>query len=181
VTLTRMHLDAVKLFYEESKSARKDLDDLCDRYHSNTTIVLALATGATTLFGFSNSVKGTLFVLAIVTYGIGASMALTIYWPVAWKYNVAHDVDAKLQSIGDKLTLGKMYYDLARGHQEAIDVATVMIGGKGGKGKWFRGISGRFRVLVGMATLTVIFAAIDVSVTHPGAPDKPTRIVIVKE
>lgn len=174
---TPMYLDSVKLFYEESKSARKELDDLFDRYRSNTTVVLALATGATTLFGFSNSVKGVLFVLALVAYGIGVTVALSIYWPKTWKYNVAHDVGPKLKLIGNKLTPIKMYYDLAIGHQIAIKEATVAIGGEGRK----IGIAGRFRLLVGMAAMTVILAAINVSVTHPNVPDKPTRVVIVKE
>lgn len=55
---------AVEIFYDESKAARDVMDQILIRYRTNTTAVLALATGAATFFGFSNSPKGLFFVLA---------------------------------------------------------------------------------------------------------------------
>ena len=49
---------AVEIFYDESKAARDVMDQLLIRYRTNTTAVLALATGAATFFGFSNKSEG---------------------------------------------------------------------------------------------------------------------------
>lgn len=68
------------------------MDDLRVKYRGNTTIVLALATGAATFFGFSDSPKALFFALSMVSYGFGALLAVSIYWPKAWRVNVAHDV-----------------------------------------------------------------------------------------
>ena len=53
-----MYPTSVEIFYDESKAAREVMDELLVRYRTNTTAVLALATGAATFFGFSSSPKG---------------------------------------------------------------------------------------------------------------------------
>jgi hypothetical protein len=84
--------ETVQLFYTESEKTSTWLDDLLKNYRSNTTIVLGLATGAATFFGFEDSRKGFWFFLAILAYAIAALIAASMFSPVKWRYNVAYDV-----------------------------------------------------------------------------------------
>jgi hypothetical protein len=46
-----MYPETVQLFYDESKAARQGLDEVIRQYRTNTTAVVAFATGAATFFG----------------------------------------------------------------------------------------------------------------------------------
>jgi hypothetical protein len=88
----KIYPDTAKLFFEESGKARTWIDDLLKQYRTNTTAVLALATGAATFFGFENSAKGWWFAAAIAAYAGAALLSASILWPRNWAYNVAHDM-----------------------------------------------------------------------------------------
>ena len=55
------------------------MDELLSRHRTNTTTVLALATGAATFSGFSNSPKGVFFVLSLGAYAVATFLAVAIY------------------------------------------------------------------------------------------------------
>ena len=166
----QMHPESVKVFYEESKAARQTMDELLIRYRTNTTTVLALATGAATFFGFADSPKGFFYVLSMVAYAIAAFCAIGIYWPRSWRVNVAHDVAAGLQK--ETLTPTKLRWDLALGHQEAIAQSIGLVQG------WY-GQAAKFRILLLATALVVIFAGTNVyqQSQKPEAPT-PTHVVI---
>jgi hypothetical protein len=146
---------SIDLFYEESKGARAVMDALLIRYRTNTTTILGLATGAATFFGFSSSPKGIFFVLALAAYGVATLVSIAIYWPTAWRVNVAHDVAAGL--LATTLTPAKLKWDLALGHQKAIAQSVALVQG-------WRGQASKFRVLLFATSLVVIFAGVNVYV-----------------
>jgi hypothetical protein len=79
---------SIEILYNESKAALDVIDQLLIRYRANTTTVLALGTGATTLFGFSSAPKGVFFVATLVCYALGVLAALAIYAPQKWRDNI---------------------------------------------------------------------------------------------
>ena len=125
---------AVEIFYEESKAARGAMDELLIRYRTNTTAVLALATGAATFFGFSNNPKGLFFVLSLISYAIAALFAAAIYWPKSWRVNAAYNVAKTLSKAPPTpkspptTTAMKLRWDLALSHQEAIAESLKLVG-----------------------------------------------------
>ncbi len=166
--------EAVKTFYEESKAAKEKMDDLLKQYRSNTTVTLTFATAAATFFGFSDSPKGAAFVAALAAYGVGVILALSIYAPITWYYNLAHDFEDNISG----LTPEKMYYDLGVGYQKAFNQARSKLAGDG---RWPPAISTRFLALVVAAALTVILAGINVATAGAPAPDPPTRVIIERQ
>lgn len=168
-----MHLESVKLFYEESKAARTVMDELLIRYRTNTTAVLALATGAATFFGFSDSPKGPFFIASLVAYGLATFLAIAIYWPTRWRVNAVYDAAAVLQS--KTVSPTKMYWDLALGHQQAIEASMRLVESRFGR-------AARFRALLFATSLVVIFAGVNVY-QQSQFPDisTPTRIVIEED
>ena len=172
--MTSMYRGSVDAFYEESRTARTELDALLQSYRSNTTTVLALATGAATFFGFSSSPKGAWFVAALVAYGIAAGLAATLFWPVDWKMNIANGMgDTLKQDNAQQLTTIKVRFDLGVGHQLAFQANTEKIVGA-------LGVARRFTGLVVATSLVVIFAGINVLVADAPAPSV-TRVQIVEE
>ncbi|MGU3500895.1 hypothetical protein [Mycobacterium sp. C31M] len=170
----RMYAGSVELFYEESKAAREVMDKLLATYRTNTTTVLALATGAATFFGLSDSPKGIFFIFSMVAYGIGSLVAVTIYWPQAWRVNVAHDAAEGL--VANEIVPMRMHWNLALGHQEAIGETIRLI-----DGKW--GVAVKFRLLLLATASVVLLAGLNVyqaSQQQP-APDEPTRVIIERE
>lgn len=165
---------SVEIFYNESKAARDVMDQLLLRYRTNTTAVLALATGAATFFGFANSPKGLFFIASLASYGVATLFAVAIYWPSSWRVNVAYDVEDRLSKPPPKRPT-ELRWDLARGHQQAIAESIKLVGG-------WRGQASKFRVLLLATSLVVIFAGVNsyLGSQHP-TTIQPTHIVIDKE
>jgi hypothetical protein len=105
------------------------MDQLLIRFRTNTTAVLALATGAATFFGFSNSPKGLFFVLSLISYAIAALFAAAIYWPKQWRVNAAYNV-ADTLSESPLTTAMKLRWDLALSHQQAIAESLTLVKGR---------------------------------------------------
>jgi hypothetical protein len=166
-----LYPSSVLLFYEESKAARDAVDQLLIRYRANTTAVLALATGTATFFGVSSGPKGFWFVVSLLSYGIAALSAASIYWPRPWRVNVAYNV-AEALSKKPPTTSMKLQWDLALGHQQAIQSSLKLVAGPTGQAM-------RFRVLVLATACVVIFAGVNsyLESQHPvTAP--PTHVLI---
>jgi len=164
----------VEIFYNESKAARDAVDQLLLRYRTNTTAVLALATGAATFFGFASSPKGGFFIASLVAYGVATLLAVAIYWPSAWRVNVAYDVEERLDR-PPPLRPTKLRWDLARGHQLAIAENTRLING-------WRGQASKFRLLLLATSLVVIFAGVNSYIgSQSPTTIQPTHVIIEKE
>jgi len=165
---------SVEIFYNESKAAREAMDQLLLRYRTNTTAVLALATGAATFFGFAASPKGSFFIASLVAYGVATLVAVAIYWPSSWRVNVAYDVEDRLSKSPPKRPTA-LRWDLARGHQQAIAQSIKLVEG-------WHGQASKFRALLLATSLVVIFAGVN-SYLGPQSPTTipPTRVIIEKE
>ncbi len=173
--------DTTKVFFDESKAAREQVDTL-DEYRSNTTKVLALATGALTLYGIEDGTKGAWFLAAVIAYGLAAVAAVSVYAPVRWTVNVAHDMvtreKGKLRTsdpIFDMKTSVAQYY-LGRGHQIAIRTNLDRLE------KW-NGPARRFRASALLTALTIVFDALNLWADRDTeAPDpEPTRVILIDE
>jgi hypothetical protein len=163
-------LDTLKLFYEESKIAREKVEVLVEKYRSNTSTLLALATAAVAFFGFSEGPRQPVwYVVAMVGYGIAVAVAFWIYAPAPILANVAYDTQEALFA-DDAFTPSEIYYAYAMGHQEAIKFA------RDGVMKTF-GVANRFRLLIFAIALLVIAASLSVALGSP-QPTHPTHIVI---
>jgi hypothetical protein len=145
-----MYPRSLEIFYAESKAAREVIDAMLGRYRTNTTAALALATGAATFFGLSNSPKGVFFVAALAAYGIAALAAIAIYWPAQTLVNVAYGVADRMKK-SPPYAPEKLQWDLALGHQEAIAQSIDRI-------KGWHGLAVKFGVLLFATALVVIFA-----------------------
>src|SRR5690349_12756584 len=118
--MARVFPDTVKLYYEESKAARSQIEGLLEKYRSNASTLLALSTAAVAFFGFSTGPREVVFYwIAIAAYLVAVTMAFLIFKPIPMKINVAHDTAREL-FIPPPITPEKIYYDYARGHQDAI-------------------------------------------------------------
>jgi hypothetical protein len=194
---------SVEIFYDESKAARDAMDQLLIRYRTNTTAVLALATGAATFFGFSNNSKGLFFLLAIVCYAVAAIFATAIYWPKPWRVNVAYNVADTLSKSPPTAPM-KLRWDLALGHQQAIAESLKLVGGRTVHAprwvsrltprwasqrtpRWvsrvassITGQATKFRILVLATASVVIFAGVNsyVASRQPATTPPPVHIVI---
>ncbi|WP_131829168.1 hypothetical protein [Mycobacterium numidiamassiliense] len=167
-----MYPGSVSLFYEESKAARKDIADLLHRYRANTTAVLALATGAATFFGFSNSPKGLFYLLSLSAYAVASFLAIAIYWPIPSRINPADHV-ADLLRIEPVQPI-KLQHDLALNYQSATAEAIKRVRG-------WRGLAAKFRGLLVATSLVVIFAGFNVYLeSRSHTVPQPTHIVIDK-
>jgi hypothetical protein len=185
---------SVEIFYSESKAARDDMDQLLIRYRTNTTAVLALATGAATFFGFSNSPKGLFFVLSLIFYAIAALFAAAIYWPKPWRVNAAYNAKDTLLKSPPRTPM-KVQWDLALSHQTAIAESLKLVAGREVRlPRWidrvtprrvYRVISSltgqamKFRLLVLATAFVVIFAGVNsyIAAQHP-TTTPPAHIVI---
>jgi hypothetical protein len=101
--------DTVKLYYEESKAARAQIESLLDKYRSNTSTLLTLATAAVAFFGFSTGPR--FYWLAIGCYLLAVATSFLIFVPIPMRMNVAHDTAEEL-FVPPPITPAKMYYDL---------------------------------------------------------------------
>jgi len=162
---------SVAIFYEESKTAHDVMDQVLVRYRTNTGAALALATGAATFFGFSNSPKGLFFAFALFFYGVAALAAIAIYWPAALRVNVAHDVGARFAK-QPPLVSTKLQFDLAESHQEAIEKSRIQVGRR-----W--GLANKFRILLAATSLLVVSAGINSYLeSRRQTAIQPTHIIV---
>lgn len=169
-TEAEVFLDTLKLYYEESKVAREKVEGLVQKYRSNTSTLLALATASAAFFGFSQGPRQQVwYVVALAGYGIAVAVAFWIYAPASIMSNVAYDTQEALFT-ADALTPSEIYYAYAVAHQEAIKYAQndVM--------KTF-GVANRFRLLISAVAVLVIAASLSVALGSP-QPTHPTHIVI---
>ncbi|MBY0291069.1 MAG: hypothetical protein K2X52_28600 [Mycobacteriaceae bacterium] len=162
--------DTVKLYYEESKAARAQIESLLDKYRSNTSTLLTLATAAVAFFGFSTGPRQPVFYwLAIGCYLLAVATSFLIFVPIPMRMNVAHDTAEEL-FVPPPITPAKMYYDYARGHQDAIAHAQTIVGSR-------FGIATRFRVLIAAIGLLIVTASLSVIFGAQHAL-QPTHIII---
>ncbi|MGW0158470.1 hypothetical protein ACWDUN_04010 [Mycobacterium sp. NPDC003323] len=168
--MAQVLLDTVKLFYEESKSARALVEGQIDKYRANSSTLLALATAAVAFFGFSTGPRQQVFFwIAICAYLAAVAMAFLIFKPIPAKVNVAFDTDVHL-AVSPPVSREQIYYNYACGHQDAIGHALGVLDGKFGVAK-------RFRILIAAIALLIIAASLSVIFGTQGAPG-PTRVII---
>src|SRR5271163_2023291 len=75
--------DTVKLYYEESRAARQQIESLVDKYRSNTATLLTLATAAVAFFGFSSGPRQPVFYwMAIGCYLVAMAASAFIFAPI---------------------------------------------------------------------------------------------------
>jgi hypothetical protein len=170
--MAAMYPETVEVFYEESKAARQGLDDVIKQYRTNTTAVLALATGAATFFGLEQSVKGPFYLAALAAYGVAVLVAATIYLPWSWVRNAAHDMGAALaDATAPPMPLAKAHFDLAMAHQVGFSKNLRSI----------VKVSRLYRVLLAFTALVIILAGINATQETPDAPEEPTRVILMEE
>jgi hypothetical protein len=168
--MAQVFLDTVKLFYEESKAARAQVEGLIDGYRTNTSTLLALASAAVAFFGFSSGPRQPVFYwIAIGSYLVAVATSFFIFKPIPTKVNVAFDT-AHYLGAGHQILPAKIYYDYACGHQDAIGYALAVMDGK-------YGIANRFRLLVAAIALLIISASLSVVFGSQDSPG-PTHIII---
>jgi hypothetical protein len=167
-----MYPETVAVFYEESKAARLGLDEVIRQYRTNTTAVLALATGAATFFGLDQSVKGPFYVAALVAYGLAVLVGATIYLPWSWVRNAAHDMgDALLDSAAPPMPVAKAHFDLAIAHQLGFtkNLRSIVK------------VSRLYRLLLALTALVIMLAGVNTTQEEPDTPDEPTRVIVMEE
>jgi hypothetical protein len=168
--MVQMFLDTVKLFYEESKAAREQIEGLLDKYRSNSSTLLTLATAAVAFFGFSTGPREPVFYwIAIGCYLLAVVASVFIFVPMPVRMNAAYDTGAELL-VAPPMTAAKIYYDYALGHQDAITHAQAVVGGRFGIANRFRLLIAAIALLIVAASLSVVFGAQDVP--------KPTHVII---
>jgi hypothetical protein len=161
--------ETIKLYYEESKAAREQLEKLVDKYRTNTSTLLTLATAAVAFFGFSTGPRQPVFYwLAIGGYLAAIAAAAFIFVPTPMPVNVAYDTRKHL--FNPPMKLNQIYYDYACGHQEAITEAEETIGGA-------FGIANRFRILIAAIGFLIVTASLSVIFGAQDAP-QPTHVII---
>lgn len=150
--VAQVRLDTIKLYYEESKAARALVEGQIDKYRANTSTLLALASAAVAFFGFSTGPRQSVFFwIAIASYLVAVVTSFFIFKPIPAKVNVAFDT---ADHLGEMLP-EKLYYDYARGHQDAIGHALAVLDGK-------FGVATRFRLLVAAIALLILSASLSV-------------------
>ena len=131
--MATVYLDTVKLYYEESKAAREQVESLLDRYRTNTSTLLALSTAAVAFFGFSTGPRQPFYWIAIAIYLLAVFMSFFIFVPIPMKVNVGYNTGDEL-ALGPPMVPEKIYYDYALGHQDAITTALNL---NPWMGRWF--------------------------------------------
>lgn len=178
--MAALYPSTTKVFFEESKEARESINKLLDTYRENTTKVLALATGALTLFGIEDSSKGAWFLVAIIAYGLAAIAAIGVYSPVKWQANVAHDMvereDGPLRTTDPifEMQASVAQYFLGRGHQIAIKMNLERL-------MSWRGPARRFQACLVLSAVTIIAGGLNLWVDRDqsATPSEPIEVVLV--
>jgi hypothetical protein len=162
--------DTVKLYYEESRAARAQIEGLLEKYRGNTSTLLALSTAAVAFFGFSTGPRQPVFYwIAIGSYLLAVTMAMLIFKPIPMKINVARDTAQEL-FVPPPISPTKIYYDYARGHQDAISHAQAIVDGK-------FGVATRFRTLIAAIAVLIVAASFSV-ILGSEQPASPTHVII---
>lgn len=174
--MAEVFLDTVKLYYEESKAARQQVEGLLDKYRANTSTLLTLGSAAVAFFGFSAGPRQPAFyAVAIVSYLVAVVVSLLIFVPIPMRLNVAYNTADQLD-VAPPIGPEKIYYDYAVGHQEAIQAGLRVIEGtRLGVANRFRLLMVAIAVLIVAASLSVVFGA------EHAAPPEPTHVIIDKE
>jgi hypothetical protein len=168
-SMAQVFPDAVKLYYEESKAAREQIESLVDKYRSNTATLLTLATAAVAFFGFSTGPRQPAFYwMAIGCYVLAMAASASIFVPMPMRINVAYDTGPELYD--PPLKPVKLYYDYALGHQDAIAHTQALVISR-------FGIATRFRVLIAALGLLIVSASLSTMFGAQHAP-QPTHIII---
>ncbi len=145
---SKTEVRSIDILYNESKSALDAIDQLLIRYRTNATAVLALGTGATALFGFSNAPKCLWFAATLSCYALGVIAALLIYAPRGWRDDIYDFLHANMHS---KEPPEKLQEGLVAAYQKAIK--------RGRDLRVWR--AAEFMVLLAATAGVVIFAGID--------------------
>jgi hypothetical protein len=168
--MVRVYPDTVKLYYEESRAARAQIEGLLEKYRSNTSTLLALSTAAVAFFGFSTGPRQPIFYwIAIGSYLLAVTMAFLIFKPIPMRINVAQDTADEL-FVPPPITPTNIYYDYARGHQDAIRHAQAIVDGK-------FGIATRFRALIAAMAVLIVSASFSV-ILGSERPVSPQHVII---
>jgi hypothetical protein len=163
--------DTVKLYYEESKAARAQVEALLDKYRTNTSTLVALASAAVAFFGFSTGPRQPVFYwISIGFYVLAVAMSFLIFVPIPTKVNVAYNTAGALGGTAAPIIPAKLYYDYAVGHQNAIDHALKIMDGT-------FGIANRFRALILVIAVLIVSASLSVAFGSEQAPN-PTHIIV---
>ena len=184
---------ALDIYYAEATTAHTHLIEVIGNYRKNTTTLLAVATGAATFFGFADSAKGPLYVLALVVYALAAVLTLWIFLPIGLSTNMAFEADRKIDD--GIVTAAAARADVLDNRLWAIRQAEIAITGIRGstRSEYLTantvdgaatvsppryGIAFRFRALIAAVTLTTILAGANTVVEKPATPTEPTHIII---
>lgn len=167
--VTSVHLDTVRLYYEESNAARQQVEGLLEKYRANASTLLALASAAVAFFGFSSGPRqAACYWISIVAYLSAVALAFSIYVPLPWRVNVAYNTLKGLKAT--PILPEKAYLDYAQGHQEAINHALKVLDGK-------FGVANRFRTLIVAIAVLIVAASLSVNLGNP-ATREPTRVIV---
>jgi hypothetical protein len=159
--------ETVQLFNDETTESYKHLIEVITNYRSNTTVILALATGATTFFGFTDAPKGPGYAAALGFFAVSAILAALVFWPNKLQTNMVPDYRARLFENGAAVSVARARYVVLGRRQLAMVDAEAAI----------KRISRRFRLLIVTVALTILSAGINVAV-EKSEPTPPTHIVI---
>jgi hypothetical protein len=163
--------ETVKLYYEESKAARAQVEALLDKYRTNTSTLLALASAAIAFFGFSTGPRQPVcYWISIAFYGLAVAVSFLIFVPIPTKVNVAYNTAGALAGPAAPIIPTKLYYDYAVGHQNAINHALKIVDGK-------FGIATRFRALIIAVAVLIVSASLSVALGTERPPN-PTHVIV---
>ena len=162
--------DTVELYYEESKAARAQIEALLDKYRTNTSTLLALASAAVAFFGFYTGPRQQFcYWISIGSYVLAVATSFLIFKPIPTRINVAFNTARKLGKT-ETILPTKLYYDYARGHQDAIAYEGKVLDGT-------LGIATRFRVLIVAIVVLIVSASLSVALGSEQAAS-PTHVII---
>lgn len=116
---------SLEILYNESKAAVEVIDQLLIRYRANTITVLALGTGAATLFGLSRAPRDWPFFASLISYAVGVVAAFIIFWPKRWRdgiYDSLKEASSKTPPQSPK----ELHRKLAHRYREALGHARVL-------------------------------------------------------
>jgi len=168
--MAKVFLDTVKLYYEESKAAREQAEGLLEKYRTNTSTLLALASAAVAFFGFSTGPRQLVFYwISIGFYVVAVAISFLIFKPIPMKLNVAYNTAQGL-AVRPLVMPAKIYYEYAVGHQAAVKHALNAMDGR-------FGIATRFRALIVAIAVLIVSASLSVALGSEQTPN-PTHVII---
>jgi len=165
--------ETIELFYTESKSAVDEIKGVIPKFRTNTTVVLAITTGAAAFFGFDDAAKHPIFgLLALAAYAVAAIVAAVIYLPKNVVYNVAGKSEDYVYTHNpDRVpSKGDLQLDYARQWQEGITKTESQV----------QFVASLFVTLVLLVVSAVVFAGLAVTLGAEPAesPTEPIEVII---